>query len=73
MHITTHPINPMAPKFVNNGLYVVGALNKGAIIWSPANKITSLPDVTHLRSSYHDVGKIAAVGDAVGDKSDYIT
>ena len=71
VHLTTDPVNPVAPQFINHDLSTSHTLNKGARIWCPATRIRRSPDVTHWSAADHDVGQSAAVGDAVGKKSDY--
>ena len=61
----------MAAQFVNNGLSAVDALNKSYGIWIPATRIRRSPDVTHWSVADHAIGKGSAVGEYVGDKSEY--
>ena len=72
MHLATDLVNPFAPQFVSHGFSTAVALNKGAGIWSPDTSIIRSPVYSHCRAAENSVGKSAAVGDAVGEKSDYI-
>ena len=71
VNLAIESVNPVVPQFVNHELSIVNALNKSAGIWSPVTRFRRSPDVTHWRASDHTVGQEVAVGDAVGEKSDY--
>ena len=66
VNLTTDPVNPVAPQFVDHGLYTVDTLIKGAGIWSLDIRIRSSPDVTHWSAAHHDVGQSALVVDTMG-------
>ena len=71
VNLTTEFINLLEPQLVNHELSDVDTLNKSAGIWSPATIIRRLPDVTHSGTADHDIVQVAAVGDSVGDKSEF--
>ena len=71
LNLATESVNPLEIQFENHGISVVYTLNRSSGICSPSTRIRKSPDVTHFRSADLDVGKGEAVGDAVGDKSDY--
>ena len=71
VNFATESIYPVTPQFVNHGLSAIDVLNKIARIWSPITRIIRLTDVTNWSEGDCAVVQVAAVGDSVGDKSDY--
>ena len=70
-NLATESFDPVEPTFVNHGIYDVITLNKNAGIWIPSTRIRRSQDTTNRRAADHNVGQGSAVGDAVGNKSDY--
>ena len=71
LNLATESVNPVAPNILNHGLSAVNVLDKSTRIWIPNTRNISFPDVTHWSMEGSALGKGAAVGDDVVDKSDY--
>ena len=62
----TEFVQYMGPKFVSHGIPTIDTLDENSIILIPDTRIISTPNITHRSVSEHAVGKVTAIGDAVG-------
>ena len=71
MNLAADPANIPTPQFVDLGLLMINALDKGAIIWTPATRVGSSTDVSHGRAPGYIFVNVKAVRDDVKSKSYY--
>ena len=65
MNLAAYPVNILSPQFVDLGLTITDALDKGASLWTPSTRVEMPKDVTHLEITGSYLWKTTAVGDDV--------
>ena len=51
---------------MSHGIPIIDTMDENDGVWSAATRIRRAPNITHGSVSEHAVGKVTAVGDAVG-------